>query len=53
MKTRPIAMTLLAVSLAGLLATGCRKEDGPFEEAGEEIDEAVDDAKRKAEDITD
>ncbi len=46
-----IATILLALTLFGLFSA-CQ-EKGPFEEAGEEVDEAVNDAKRKAEDITD
>ena len=54
MNRRRIAMTLLAISFSGMVAAGCKKEpDGPLEEAGEEIDEAINDTKRKVEDATD
>jgi hypothetical protein len=36
----------------GLMGATCEKK-GPFEEAGEEIDEAVNDAEREIEDATD
>lgn len=54
MNRRKIAMTFLAISISGMVAAGCKKEhDGPLEEAGEKIDEAVNDAKRKVEDAAD
>jgi hypothetical protein len=42
---------LLALSGAGLAA--CREEKGPMENAGEKIDETVNDAKRAVEDAGD
>jgi hypothetical protein len=44
---------LMAIPFAlVLMGSGCEKQ-GPLEEAGEEIDEAVEDTKRKIEDATD
>jgi len=53
MNRRRIAVTFLAISFSGMVAAGCKKDDGPLEEAGEKIDEAVNDAKRKVEDAAD
>lgn len=38
---QPMVWLLLAGAPLALMLTGC--EEGPFEEAGEEIDDAVDD----------
>ena len=51
--TKRIALALLTMTLFGTVSTACQKEKGPFEKAGEEIDEEVNDAKRKIEDVTD
>ena len=42
---------LLALAAAGLYA--CETKKGPMEKAGEKVDEAVNDAKRAAEDAAD
>jgi hypothetical protein len=47
-------MLALLIAMPLLFALpGCEKEQGPMEEAGENIDEAVQDAKRAVEDATD
>jgi hypothetical protein len=51
MMTRWIASAVLAAGLAVSAATsisGCEREEGPAEELGEAIDNAVDDAKDAA-----
>lgn len=49
---RRIAAIVLTLGVLGAFGAGCEKK-GPFEEAGEEIDEAVQDAEREVEDATD
>jgi len=48
-----ISMTLMALALAMLMATGCKKKaehnEGPMESAGEEADEAGDKVEEKVE----
>lgn len=47
-------MLALFIAMPLLFALpGCEKEQGPMEEAGENIDEAVQDAKRAVEDAAD
>lgn len=52
-----IAITVSALALALLLATGCKKKaettEGPMESAGEEIDEAGEEAGDKIEEAGD
>ena len=43
---------LVAIPLLVLLP-GCEKKQGPLEEAGENLDEAINDTKRAVEDATD
>lgn len=45
-------LILLALGIFGSVGVACQ-EKGPFEQAGEEIDETVNDAKREVEDATD
>jgi hypothetical protein len=48
------ALMLLTITLFSMLGiVGCEEKKGPLEKAGEEIDEGVNDAKRKIEDATD
>lgn len=47
----PLA-TVCALSIGGLALAAC-EEEGPAEEAGEAVDEAVNDAARAVEDATD
>jgi len=49
---RRISGALLIMFLVGMFSAGC-EEKGPFEKAGEQMDETVNDAKRKVEDATD
>jgi hypothetical protein len=49
---RRFTLALLAFALVATLGVACEKK-GPFEEAGEKVDESVNDAKRKIEDATD
>ena len=46
------ALSIAALVLTGILAAGC-SNDGPFEEAGEEIDDAVNDVEESVEDAAD
>ena len=52
-----ISMTLMALALAMLMATGCKKKaehnEGPMESAGEEADEAGDKVEEKVEEAGD
>ena len=52
-----ISMTLMALALAMLMATGCKKKpehnEGPMESAGEEADEAGDKIGDKVEEAGD
>jgi hypothetical protein len=50
-KTRALALALVVAFSFALQA--CPDKDGPMEKAGEKVDEAVNDAKRSAEDATD
>lgn len=47
---RPILLTLALTFLAAVALTGCR-EPGPAEEAGREVDEAVEDARDALEEM--
>lgn len=49
---RQFVLSLLAITLFAAFAVAC-EEKGPMEKAGENVDEAVNDAKRKVEDATD
>ncbi len=49
--SRTLAL-LIAMPLLFVLP-GCEKEQGPMEQAGENLDEAVQDAKRAVEDAAD
>lgn len=52
MKTRTGTIALLlAVPLGLLTLPGCERDDEGFEDAGREIDEAIDDAERGADDL--
>ena len=44
---------MLTFSFSLWFLSGCENNDGPAEQAGEEIDEAINDTKRKIEDATD
>jgi hypothetical protein len=41
MKTHKIAGSILAVSMLLLALSGCEKQEGPMENAGKEVDRAV------------
>ena len=48
--TKLLAASVLAT--AGLFATGCEQEDGPAEEMGESVDEAVEETRDEIDDAT-
>ncbi len=51
---RALSLLFAGLLLTGSLAlAGCEEDDGPAEEAGEAIDEAVQDTERAVEDATD
>jgi len=53
-RNRTFKAFLIALSLSGGLAlAACDEDDGPMEKAGQQIDEAVGDAKRAVEDAAD
>tara|TARA_R110000868_G_scaffold311798_2_gene572748 strand:+ start:344 stop:514 length:171 start_codon:yes stop_codon:yes gene_type:complete len=52
-RNRSWALALLIAMPLLFALPGCEKEQGPMEEAGENIDEAVQDAKRAVEDASD
>ena len=43
----------LGIVVAGLGLTACDASDGPAEQAGEKVDEAIQDTKRAVDDATD
>jgi hypothetical protein len=43
----------LGIVLGGLGLTACDEADGPVEQAGENVDEAIQDTKRAVDDATD
>jgi hypothetical protein len=44
---------LICATAFGLPLAGCKDDDGPLEEVGEELDEAVEDVEDAVEDATD
>lgn len=52
MRRKGFLMLVIAIMSFGL-AAGCDNNDGPLEDLGEEIDEAVEDAGDEIEDATD
>ena len=53
MRRKAFLLMTVAVLSLGLATTGCEDNDGPMEELGESIDEAVDDAGDAIEDAAD
>ena len=48
-----VPMFWVLLASAALTTAGCDEADGPIEQAGEEVDEVINDAERAVEDATD
>ena len=53
MRRKAFLLMAVGVMSLGLAATGCEDNDGPMEEVGESVDEAIDDAGDALEDAGD
>ena len=53
MKALKVLLAVVCLSGVGMAVTACDDSEGPAEQAGEKVDEAVQDTKRAIDDATD
>jgi hypothetical protein len=53
MRRKAFLLMSVAILSVGLATTGCQENEGPMEDLGEEVDDAVDDAGDAIEDAAD